>query len=73
MSLLLIPIHHVTFAWSKMNISFHFYCATIEIFMCILQLMQVANQDTSAAFLSDWSVQQEKSSSNMQQVFQQAL
>lgn len=35
--------------------------------------MQVANQDTSAAFLSDASVQQGKSSSNIQQVFQQAL
>lgn len=33
--------------------------------------MQVANQDTRAAFLS--SVQQRKSSSNVQQIFQQAL
>lgn len=35
--------------------------------------MQVANQDTSAAFLSDCSVQKGKSSSNMQQLFQQEL
>lgn len=40
--------------------------------------MQVANQDTSAVFLSDCcialpSAQQGKSNSNMQQVFQQAL